>query len=71
MKLLTHDNRLLTLLAVGEFDRSGASSEKGSTMLKCRTENGKRVTISVHEIACFLGSYVFPLDKDNAQTLTE
>lgn len=69
MKILTHDNRLLTLLAIGEFDKSGNSLEKGSTQLKCRTENGKRVIISVHEIACFMGSYTFPLD--NHQIISE
>ena len=69
MKLLTHDNRLLTLLAIGEFDRSGISPEKGSALLKCRTENGKRVNISVHEVACFLGSYMFPVE--NIQILVE
>ncbi len=69
MKLLTHDNRLLTLLAIGELDRSGNSPEKGSTQLKCRTENGKRVTISVHDVACFLGAYMFPVD--NIQSVSE
>lgn len=69
MKLLTHDNRFLTLLAIGEFDRFGSAAEKGSTILKCRTENGKRVSVSIHEVACFLGSYTFPLD--NLQTFTE
>lgn len=62
MKLLTHDNRLLTLLAIGELDKSGSSPEKGSTQLKCRTESGKRVIVSVHEVACFLGAYIFPAD---------
>lgn len=69
MKLLTHDNRLLTLLAIGEFDKLGTSPEKGSALLKCRTESGKRVNISVHEVACFLGSYMLPLD--NAQPVAE
>ena len=69
MKLLTHDNRLLTLIAIGHFDRFGNSPEKGSTQLKCRTESGKRIIISVHEVACFLGSFVFPLD--GIQTVTE
>lgn len=69
MKLLTHDNRLLTLLSIGEFDRSGVSPEKGSTQLKCRTESGKRIIISVHDVACFLGSYIFSLE--NVQTIVE
>jgi hypothetical protein len=69
MKLLTHDNRLLTLLAIGEFDKVGNSPNKGSAQLKCRTETGKRITISVHEVACFLGSYIFPLD--NVQAVAE
>ncbi len=62
MKILTHDNRLLTLLAIGELDKSGCSPEKGSTLLKCRTESGKRVMVSVHEVSCFLGAYIFPTD---------
>lgn len=63
MKILTHDNRLLTLLSIGEVDKQGDSPEKGSTILKCKTESGTSVTISVHEIACFLGHYTFPPTK--------
>lgn len=65
MRLLTKDNRLLTLLSIGEPNaKSGLVPNKGSTQLQCKTDNGKRLIISVHEVACFLGSYIFPLDNN-------
>ena len=53
MKLLTKDERLLTVLQIGELSKEGCSEEKGTTTIKCRTETGRKVTIQQDEVKCF------------------
>jgi hypothetical protein len=52
MKILTKDNRLLTLCSIGKAD-----IEVGSDKITCRDENGKKVIITWSDVALAFGSY--------------
>ncbi|MDR3226064.1 MAG: hypothetical protein LBT56_00130 [Prevotellaceae bacterium] len=54
MKILTKDNRLLTLLRISEVD-----GEHGSDKITCRDGNGKIVVIQFCDVQLAFGSYNF------------
>lgn len=63
MKILTTDNRMLTVISIGAFDRSGDSESNGTTTIYCKTEGGRKKAVDISEVKCFFGSYFFPPEK--------
>ncbi len=65
MKLRTHDNRILTLISMGELEKYRTDEGKTeyraapSDKLTCLDHNGRRVTISIADVLRWEGSYYF------------
>ena len=57
MEILTHDDRLLWIISMG--DNSG----KGSSKIICEDKDCKRTNIVPNDIKMFFGSYYFPTDS--------